>query len=131
MSPYPTVLVSVIAVLIVAGLGVRLGTDANSLAFFVCWMGAPYLCLCGLALSRRKDGFFVFLNTLLSGGVATGIYLSDAMPYFEARAAGGEVMNCGPPIIQLGIPLLQWLHVLLVFLALKCLPEEEKGTRFA
>lgn len=121
MNPVFTVLVSVGAILFMAGLGILGGTDSPSLLFFVCWTGAPYLGYCALALARRAPRTAIFVNTLISAGLASIAYLSDSWPFILARARGEEMMNCAGPLIEFGVPLLQWVHVLFLFVLIKFL----------
>jgi hypothetical protein len=102
------------------------GMDARSVNFFVWWSSAPYLGYCILAFwrHRRVGSGLVFTGTALSAVLAVFAYESDILPFIRARYTGDELMNCGGPLIEFGVPILQWLGVGLLWLA--CLPFRAK-----
>jgi hypothetical protein len=121
-----TVAASLAAIGAMLALCVASGMDARSINFFVCWTSAPYLGYCILAFwrHRRVGSGLVFAGTALSAGLAVIAYASDILPSIRARYTGDVVMNCGGPLIEFGVPILQWLGVGLLWLA--CLPLRAK-----
>jgi hypothetical protein len=87
--------------------------DWSSTQSYLLWTGTPYLAYCGLTSARARTGDAgpVFVTTALSAGLATFAYAADMMPYIHARSRGEELMNCAGPLVQLGVPILQWVLV--------------------
>jgi hypothetical protein len=131
MHPIFTVLVSIGAVLSTAAMGIAASVNEDDFWFLIFWTGAPYLGHCGLATSRRAHGTTVFAWTIISGGLATLFYWANFRPMIDVRQQGGMPMNCAGPLIEAGVPLIQWFLVMVLFLAIPGGPisdERPKGT---
>lgn len=115
MHPIFTVAVSICAILSMISLCVAAEADNHSLLGFLCWTGSPYLGHCALAFARRLHRSAIFVATLISGFLASVIYWQEIWPMVAAKRRGVEVMNCGPPLVEFGCPLLQWIFVMFLF----------------
>ena len=122
MYPVYTVIVSIVAVLSMVVLCNAAGLDENTSRFFLFWTGAPYLGFCGLAFVRAAHRPGIFIGTLLCGGLASLLYWSDIWPLVAAKARGEEVMNCAGPLLEFGVPIVQWLLVVVLFVATRRSP---------
>src|SRR4051794_10091164 len=64
----------------------------------IAWTGSPYLGYCGLAFSHRRDrraSVHILACTILSGLLATLLYLLDLSPFIESESTGAErPMSC-------------------------------------
>jgi hypothetical protein len=112
MRPAFTILISTGAVAAMAALCIAAGTDQLTTQVFVSWTGAPYLGYCGLAVTRRtaRAAASVFAASTCSAVLATTLYWSDLRPFIVA-SPGEEPMNCAGPLVELMVPLAQWLSV--------------------
>jgi hypothetical protein len=92
----------------------------------VFWTGAPYPGYCWLAFERVRSrrAHLVFAGTAVSAALATVMYLADLMPFVKAQSTGEEVMNCAGPLIEFGLPILQWL-----FLGFLCVVSSPRWSR--
>jgi hypothetical protein len=117
-----TMLVGVAATVASVGLAFAIGADANSFPFLVFWTGAPYLGYCGLALlrgRRREASVAICFATAFSGGLATLIYWSSNWEFIQARSRGEGPLDCGGPLVELGFPLIQWVSVGVLWIAMR------------
>ncbi len=117
-----TIIVSIVAVLSTVTLEIAAGADERSLRFFAFWTGAPYLGYCGLAAARPRRNVAILITTAISAAVATAVYWSDIWPLVAAQARGEEVMNCAGPLVELGFPIVQWLSVVVLWVAIRPWP---------
>src|SRR5262245_55103256 len=106
---------SVSAILANAYLFFAAAPDAGSARFFTFWAASPYLAHCGLAWMLRRHlaaSRLGWAGTVAAGLFTLGVFYSDLQPIIAARAEGTRPpMNCAGPLLELGLPVLQWLFV--------------------
>ncbi|MCO6047675.1 hypothetical protein NG895_27545 [Aeoliella sp. ICT_H6.2] len=70
-----------------------------------------------IAANRNMEASIAFLiGTLLSVLVGFGVYRYDLLPFIEARLQGQRLMHCGPPLVEVTVPIAQLMLLGVLYL---------------
>lgn len=122
MEPAFTILASLACVVTTIGLCVAAGVDGPSTRAMAWWSGLPYLGFCTLAFvhrGSREAARRVLVATAVVGGLATFLYARDLWPFIEAGPDRDQIMDCGGPLVEFGVPVVQWLFIGVFALSLR------------
>jgi hypothetical protein len=99
----------------------RLGEQQTSGALvFIAWTVSPYAALLVVTLRWLRSttaSIVVTLGAIAIAAFGLTLLYGAAWPYLEARWQGTRgPLNCGGPVIELGVPLVQWIAVVVLAL---------------
>jgi len=119
--------ISVIAVIVSAWLFHEVNPGFEIICF---WTGLPYLAHCALSIGvsgYQAASRAVVIGTVVSTCAADYMYFRDVWPFIDARSSGTHLMNCAGPLVELGVPILQWIFVGFLWSIAMLIRSREKG----